>query len=511
MAATCIVCGQPAGSHEHLFPAVLGGRRTTKKVYCHDHNQLYGYLIGVLNAQLKPFNVQLGVVSDNRRGDGPQSLVMDLPAGAGQVALSMAGTKLQGAAIVHSEPLPDGRERKTLRVRTQAEADKVVEALRKKGIDLELEGPGEPGVMLTPDKHRVSIKLGGEPAHACIAYIAQTYLAMLMPTIARDPAFAPFVRFTLANAQLAKLESVIERQSIAATAVPDGQEVTATQMTEAQAQAECDAARAALPAGIKLKWTAQDPTADVPNAYPFGHRVLVGVDAADGQVYAHVSLFSTLHYTIGFGISDAATETKEVCTDIDPLALNAPHDVRTLQLSGVAHRGAFDSPAPMPTQADIQCLAGQLQQRMYRHSVRQMADRAIAALDAAAIAAAAGPQHTRELIHGKVRAEFRQLTWNEVKRCVDARETGLKVAGRTDEARVLQSTFAFEPTQGTGTTAAGGAALDIALGTLTSQMVSDHGAGLLTVDRLTALLLGDAGATVIADAIQHSVDALVGA
>jgi hypothetical protein len=32
MAKTCIICGKAAGSQEHVFPAVLGGRRTNKGI-----------------------------------------------------------------------------------------------------------------------------------------------------------------------------------------------------------------------------------------------------------------------------------------------------------------------------------------------------------------------------------------------------------------------------------------------------------------------------------------------
>jgi hypothetical protein len=34
MAKTCIICGGRAGSGEHVFPAVLGGRRINNGIYC---------------------------------------------------------------------------------------------------------------------------------------------------------------------------------------------------------------------------------------------------------------------------------------------------------------------------------------------------------------------------------------------------------------------------------------------------------------------------------------------
>jgi hypothetical protein len=52
MARTCIICGGPTGSREHIFPAALGGRRTNKGIYCADHNNEYADLAGIISGQL---------------------------------------------------------------------------------------------------------------------------------------------------------------------------------------------------------------------------------------------------------------------------------------------------------------------------------------------------------------------------------------------------------------------------------------------------------------------------
>jgi hypothetical protein len=50
MPKTCIICGKRAGSHEHTFPAALGGRRTNKGSYCGLHNNGFSSLAKIQDA-----------------------------------------------------------------------------------------------------------------------------------------------------------------------------------------------------------------------------------------------------------------------------------------------------------------------------------------------------------------------------------------------------------------------------------------------------------------------------
>ena len=67
MSKTCIICGGPAGSGEHVFPASLGGRRTNKGIYCKKHDNGYGSLVGGLAEQMAFFNSRLGVILDHSK------------------------------------------------------------------------------------------------------------------------------------------------------------------------------------------------------------------------------------------------------------------------------------------------------------------------------------------------------------------------------------------------------------------------------------------------------------
>ncbi|WP_408530975.1 HNH endonuclease [Paraburkholderia nemoris] len=66
MAKPCIICGSTAGSHEHVFPAALGGRRTSKQIYCAPHNQVFGQHVAILGEQFSILNASLEVRHDRR-------------------------------------------------------------------------------------------------------------------------------------------------------------------------------------------------------------------------------------------------------------------------------------------------------------------------------------------------------------------------------------------------------------------------------------------------------------
>ncbi|MGN2436455.1 hypothetical protein [Pseudomonas syringae] len=66
------MCGNPAGSREHVFPAAFGGRRKNKGIYCEDHNEGLGHHVKELMKALSYFNASLGVRSDHY--DAPLTL-----------------------------------------------------------------------------------------------------------------------------------------------------------------------------------------------------------------------------------------------------------------------------------------------------------------------------------------------------------------------------------------------------------------------------------------------------
>lgn len=71
MPRTCIICGRPAGSREHIFPASLGGRRTNKQIYCGEHNEGFSPLAAEIAAQLKIINALLAIRPDHSTASEP--------------------------------------------------------------------------------------------------------------------------------------------------------------------------------------------------------------------------------------------------------------------------------------------------------------------------------------------------------------------------------------------------------------------------------------------------------
>jgi hypothetical protein len=101
MARTCIICGGPTGSREHIFPAALGGRRTNKGIYCADHNNEYAGLAGMVSGQLALFNAQIGVVGDHASETTPVTMT-DLASGR-EIKLTNSQVRFKSPQIISQE------------------------------------------------------------------------------------------------------------------------------------------------------------------------------------------------------------------------------------------------------------------------------------------------------------------------------------------------------------------------------------------------------------------------
>lgn len=68
---TCIICGNPAKSGEHVFPAALGGRITSRGIYCGVHNEEFGKLVARFERQLAMMNASLEIRPDRKKHPKP--------------------------------------------------------------------------------------------------------------------------------------------------------------------------------------------------------------------------------------------------------------------------------------------------------------------------------------------------------------------------------------------------------------------------------------------------------
>src|ERR1022692_4659668 len=106
MSRTCIICGNPAGSGEHVFPAALGGRRRNNSIYCDVHNNAYSDLVSELSGQLEGFNAMLGVRPD-RKADARATVVMDVATGKA-MKFSVKKIGFVEPRVLSDETLADG-------------------------------------------------------------------------------------------------------------------------------------------------------------------------------------------------------------------------------------------------------------------------------------------------------------------------------------------------------------------------------------------------------------------
>src|SRR5208282_4134903 len=249
MARTCIICGGATGSREHIFPAALGGRRTNKGIYCDAHNNGYADLAGILSNQLEAINALLGVRGDH--DTQPHSTIVTDEVSGRKVKLSGSKVGLAGPEIVIDTEV-DGVRRVTGNFGNERQVQDWIESERAQGRDVQI--VKRQLVEQYASGGNVRLMLGGPKGLRAIGYVAQTFLAHHFPAIARSSALDTFKDYTL-------------------------------QKTD----------------GDFVWWDYEAPLNLPPNTFNFGHRFLIGLDAASGSIYASVSLFSALHFAILFG------------------------------------------------------------------------------------------------------------------------------------------------------------------------------------------------------------------
>jgi hypothetical protein len=186
MPKTCIICGRRAGSHEHIFPAALGGRRTNKGIYCGPHNQSFSPSAKVLAAQLKAINSLIAVRPDH--SDEPALFEF---IGTDGVAYNLSGDRIELAKPHVAEQTPTGS---TLHFRDQRQFEEWVAEQRAAGIRVEVNALREERRYST-GHIPIHLSLGGREGLRAIGYVALTFLAHHFPELARQVGLSPFKQF----------------------------------------------------------------------------------------------------------------------------------------------------------------------------------------------------------------------------------------------------------------------------------------------------------------------------
>lgn len=279
MARTCIICGQGAGSAEHVFPAALGGRRKNKAIYCEIHNNAYSGLVAELSNQLEAFNALLGVRPD-RKTEPKSALATDVASGRTVMHSTKRIEFTEPRQLGESQDADGNRVLHMSFPNTEAINEWVQERTRQ-GLNVQLGKRSDDNSFLMGENH-FQIKLGGEKGLRAIAYIVQTYVAQFFPDIARSTDLDTIKQYTLGNIH-----------------------------------------------GNHARWDFDAPEDFQVNRFEFGHRIVVGVEPSTGRIYGRLSLFSTLHFAVDLGIvaEPDRRPPEAVIVDIDPLAEHPPHDV----------------------------------------------------------------------------------------------------------------------------------------------------------------------------------------
>ncbi|NIE63198.1 HNH endonuclease [Burkholderia sp. Ax-1719] len=285
-AKTCIICGGGAGSHEHVFPAALGGRRTNKGIYCTPHNNGFGRHVAELQKQLLMFNAILKVRPD--RHDAPRAFSFSDKNGD---HFSMLGPSIETAAppSINDLGLSSG-ETAALKFNSKEQFEGWKETQRKNGWDVQVSGDfGEPQQRLFAAPVSVSLRFGGHAGLQAVGYLALTFFAQYFPDVARSAGLEPFKNFLALD--FSKEEDEAKWKS-------------------------------------NLVWWDGRNADDVVGKGPFrfGHTIVVGVSTTKKRAYAYISFFSSLNFGVDLGPVDDPRE-RMVRVFIDPRAEKAPDDL----------------------------------------------------------------------------------------------------------------------------------------------------------------------------------------
>lgn len=449
MSKTCIIGGGPTGSAEHIFPAAMGGRRTNRGIYCSNHNNAYSDLAAIITEQLNFFNAQLGVVREHSKNTPPVTGV-DAATGA---AIELKNDKVSfKEPHVHSAVATESGAVVELAVADQKQAEAWVAEQRAKGFHVTL-GTEQKQKYQFGTAH-FQLKLGGDAEGLrAVGYIAQTFLAHHFPEISRQEELKPFKDYTLNNI------------------------------------------------GMDFVWWDFDPPELPENAFPFGHRIVVGVNAATGIVYGRVSFFSALDFAMIFGVAEAS-QSRTVVADIGPLAKSPPHDLKIEAIDSAEY--VVSRPNDLRVGLAAAIGSGKAQARC-SELMRRIIDynRANAAKDILAQLAGAAslPQDELPKLIGSIMEKQSQRVLKLLRFFADGFARQAKSELQRQMALRMTQAVAFDASAPNGLTAEATRSLEVASAALVSQIATDFKAGKLDRDRAEMLIEGGAGAAVVGKAL----------
>ena len=483
MANTCIVCNQAAGSGEHVFPAALGGRRTNKNIYCTKHDNGYASLVADLANQVDVLNALLGVIPDHS-DDVKSVLARDAHTGE-KVRLSAKQSSFAAPRVISQQQAGDSVLMNMSFPSREAMKQWFAEQ-KAKGLDVTpLQKPEERSYFLDEVHHQR--RFGGACGLGAVAYVTQSFLAQAFPGLARSSDLVEFIAYTQAIAAVAQIRGGCGEPT---DCLPDSKLEPLLQALKA-AQAPWG--------GQAPVWWDFDPQPDAtPNAFEFGHRVTVGVDAADGQIFGRFSLFSSIRFGMRFGTASAGIATKTVTVDIDPMAAHPPNDIKKVESASAIARVV---PPVQPTAGLVAAISGRTQEAVFGDLIRRIEAHSLAKtaakMHAELIAYSALSSFEGDQLISRVIDAQAQRVLNMVKCVFQDFKSRLTAELFPVLGPIIDSMIAHDSSSINGLSPMASATLELAKGALVPQVREDIKAGRLDERRIAQLMGEGPGAAVV--------------
>ncbi len=474
MVNTCIVCGQVAGSGEHVFPAALGGRRINRKIYCTKHDNGYSSLVTELANQVDVLNAMLGVVPDHSK-DVKSVLARDAKSGE-ELRLSAKESVFTAPRVISQEPAGNGVLMKMSFPNREAMKQWLAEQ-KANGLNVApLQKAQEQPYFLGEVHHQRCF--GGQCGLGAVAYITQTFLAQEFPELARSGDVAQFIAYTQAIASLAQIRG------------------GCGEATNGPADPRLEQARQALEAAL-APWGGQAPVwwdfepqpDSTPNVFEFGHRVTVGVDASDGQIFGRISLFSSIHFGMCFGTVSVGAATKTVTVEIDPMAEHPPNDIKKVESASAIARVAVPD---QPTRGLAAAISSGSQAVVFTDLIRKIEAHSLAKsaakMHAELTAYSTLPEFEGEQLVDRLIDVQAQRVLNMAKWVLQGFKARLPVELLPALGPTIDAMTAHDPSSANGLSPMANATLALAKSALAEQMREDIKAGCLDERRIAKLL-----------------------
>ncbi len=484
MAKTCIVCGQAAGSGEHVFPAALGGRRVNSGIYCPKHDNSYSGLVGEIAGQLDFLNAYLGVRPDH--ASQPKTAFGEHTLTGEAVSISAKEIRFTEPRVISRTSVGEGEELH-LRFPNQESVKQFTKKMEDEGHEWTPLSKPSTRPYITGSIHHKR-KFGGACGLGAIAYMTQTFFAQEFPEVARSGALSDFINYTQAIAKVAALGGG-EQQ-------PDEREKLI------EARTALTAALEPVGGAAPVWWDFSPPVGARANKFEFGHRVTVGIDSSDGQIYGRVALFSALTFAMRLGTAPQGSATREVTVDVDPLAEHPPHDIDKHQMLSAPGRVQVPEHA---TEGLANALANGTQQRAFGGLLERLEEHQLLKLahtmnKTLAPCSTLSPLEARALIEKELGSQTQQI-WRMVTCVVDGLKEKMVKGSLQTITPMLDDLIAHDAQSVSGLSQQADVTLALAKAALATQMEEDCAAGLLNEARIAELMGRGPGLHVVGQAV----------